>query len=265
MIFIGWRDIDMLISEADIVLEVVEARNPLATRCRAVEDMAMRKGKDLIVVLNKCDFVPRSVCSAWVKFFASEGVTAICFSSKVRRTIRDLKRLIRQRVTAKPALIAVVGYPKVGKSSLINALKGKNSASTSPYPGAPGYTKVSQRYKIAPNLYLIDTPGVIPPRGEDIELQIRAQPIEKLKNPVQLAVKLIETILKANKYAFLDAYGVADQDPIAILEKIAVNRGWLIGKEREPNIFEAARAVIRDYLRGKIKFYVAPPTPSNTS
>ena len=261
MILIKWRDLDTLISEADVVLEVVEARNPIATRCRIVENMVKRKGKDLVVVLNKCDLVPMRVCRAWVEYLRSvEGLTAICFSSKIRETRRDLKKLIKSFSTTNPTLIAVVGYPKVGKSSLINALKGKNSASTSPYPGSPGYTKVSQRYKIAPGIYLIDTPGVIPVHSDDIELQIRARPIEKIGNPVILASKLILYIIENNRYAFKEAYGIDSTEPIEILESLARHRGWFVGKDKELNISEAAKAIIRDYLRGRIRMYIQPPS-----
>ncbi|MEM4789376.1 MAG: GTPase [Ignisphaera sp.] len=260
MKLIKWKDLDVLISEADIVLEVVEARNPIATRCKTVEKIVEKKGKDLVIILNKCDLVPLKVCRAWAEYLnLSEGVTAICFSSKINDTRKQLKKLLISMITTTPALVAVVGYPKVGKSSLINSLKGKSSASTSPYPGSPGYTKVSQRYKIAPGIYLIDTPGVIPVHDDDIELQIRTQTIEKIGNPLVLALKLIEYILKNNKHAFAETYGIEDEDPLKILDRLARIRGWFMGKEKEPNLLESARAIIRDYLRGKIRAYVLPP------
>jgi ribosome biogenesis GTPase A len=261
MILIKWRDLDALISEADIVLEVVEARNPVATRCRTVEKMVEKKGKDLVIVLNKCDLVPIKVCRTWADYLRSyEQVTAVCFSTKIKETKRELKKLIKSFSIANPTLVAVVGYPKVGKSSLINALKGKNSASTSPYPGSPGYTKTTQKYKIAPGIYLIDTPGIVPIHSDDIELQIRARPIEKIENPINLASKLIEYLLENNRYAFIEAYGIDSTEPIKILENLAQLRGWFLGKEKEPHIFEAAKAVIRDYLNGKIRAYIVPPS-----
>uniref|UniRef100_A0A7C2Z850 GTPase RsgA n=1 Tax=Ignisphaera aggregans TaxID=334771 RepID=A0A7C2Z850_9CREN len=261
MMLMGWKDLDTLISEVDIVLEVVEARNPLATRCGRVERLVQKKGKDLVLVLNKCDLVPSRVCRSWVEYLkSSEGVTALCFSSKIRETVRELKRTIRTLAVSSPVLVAVVGYPKVGKSSLINALKGRSSASTSPYPGSPGYTKVSQRYKIGPGIYLVDTPGVIPVHHEDVvELQLRAQPIDRIRNVLALASKLINFILSNNRYAFVEAYNIDESDPLRIMEELAKSRGWFAGKDREPNVFEAARAIIRDYLRGKIRMYVPPP------
>ncbi|MEM4514255.1 MAG: GTPase [Ignisphaera sp.] len=260
MKLIKWKDLDVLISEADLVLEVVEARNPIATRCKTVEKMVKKKGKNFVIILNKCDLVPAKVCRAWVEYLnSSEGISALCFSSKISNTKRQLKKMIKSLTITAPILVAVVGYPKVGKSSLINTLKGKSSAPTSPYPGSPGYTKVIQTYKIAPGIYLIDTPGIIPVHGEDVELQIRKQSIEKIDNPIPLASKLIKYILENNKNAFVETYGIKGEDPLKILDDLARIRGWFAGKEKEPYILESARAIIRDYLRGKIRTYVLPP------
>lgn len=262
MKFITFKELDPLIAQADVVIEVVEARNPISTRCDFVEEIVKRRNKKFIVVLNKCDLIPRNICENWIKFFANEGITSVCFSHKFKESIKFLKKLLKEMSENKPMVVAVVGYPKVGKSSLINALKGRYSAQTSPYPGSPGYTKVSQKYRIAPGVYLIDTPGVIPILNtNDVELLIRSKPVEKISNSLDLALKLIEMILNKNKQLFKETYGIDSSTPLNILTTLAVKRGWFIGKneDREPNIVEAARMVIRDYLNGKIRFYLPPP------
>ncbi|OYT47822.1 MAG: GTP-binding protein, partial [Desulfurococcales archaeon ex4484_42] len=80
-------------------------------------------------------------------------------------------------------------------------------------------------------------------------------------NPVEIAVRLINKIVKHNPKAFLQAYSIDSTDPNEILRVIAIKRGWLYKKDREPILQEAAKALIRDYLDGKIPFYVKPPQP----
>ena len=55
--------------------------------------------------------------------------------------------------------VGVLGYPNTGKSSIINALKGRASAPTSP---VSGYTKGMQWIRASKRMYLLDPPGVFP-------------------------------------------------------------------------------------------------------
>jgi nuclear GTP-binding protein len=83
----AWRDVKAVVEEADVVLEVLDARDPLGSRCLELEQWAhgkllekKQKGdsasaaqvspKPIILVLNKTDLVPVSVTQAWLDFFA---------------------------------------------------------------------------------------------------------------------------------------------------------------------------------------------------
>jgi len=160
----------------------------------------------------------------------------------------------------RPITVAVVGYPKVGKSTIINALKGRKSAPTSPIPGSPGYTRHVQFYRVGRDIRVIDTPGILPVRRGSVEAAIRGLPPEELRNPIKPAIVLITRALKHDPASIREAYGVDHDDPYKILEEIAVRRGWFYKKSGEPNVEEAARTIIRDWHKGKINFYVAPET-----
>ena len=261
MELIGFRKLKELIDRVDVVLEVVDIRNPLATQSKLLESLVKRSGRDLILVLNKCDLVPLWVSKAWSRYFQQRGYKTVYVSATKHYGSRYLRRRINELITLRPATLLVAGFPKVGKSSIINMLKGKDSAPTSPFPGSHGYTKASQLYRIGQDLYLIDTPGIVPPRGDDIEMIIRSRPVESFEDPVPVCVKLINYILSHNPRAFKQAYGIDSSDPIDILTKLALKRGWIYKKTKEPNLEEAARTIIRDYHRGKIPFYVLPPEP----
>ncbi len=254
----SWRDLRLVVSRADIVLEVLDARNPLATRSHRLERMVESMGRELILVLNKSDLVPRSIIEEWARLFRDQGYHTVYMAARGHKGTRILRRKIREVAQAFPVIVAVTGYPKTGKSTIINALKGRHSASTSPIPGSPGYTRHVQLYRIDSKILMIDTPGVIPVEGGLLERIIRGYSPEQLDDPAKPAIMLIQEILKHNPHAFKQAYGIDSSDPMEILEEIARKRGWFYRKTREPLIEEAARTVIRDYHRGRIPFYVKP-------
>ncbi len=258
----SWRLVEELLDLADVALELVDIRDPLATRNRRLDLLIRRRGIPFILVLNKSDLVPRSVAEGWKKYFeVRESVKAVYIAARDRKGTRVLRRTIKEVGGKTPLTVAVFGIPKVGKSTLINILKGKHSAKTSPYPGTPGYTTRAQLYRIGSGIYLIDTPGIVPPESNDVESIIRSKPIDELDNPVEVAVKLIEKIVKHNPKAFLQAYGIDSLDPNVILRELALRRGWVFKKDKEPLISESAKAIIRDYLDGKIPFFIKPPQP----
>jgi len=255
---IGWSQIKRIVAQADIVLEVLDARDPLSTMSRKLEKIVSNLGRELILVINKADLVPRSIAEEWTRLLRSRGYHAVYMAASKHMGTRVLRRKIKELAPAFPTVVTVTGYPKTGKSSIINALKGKHSASTSPIPGSPGYTRRTQLYRIDSKILMIDTPGVIPVDGSDLERIIRGSNPDELDDPVNPAIKLIERILKHNPLAFLRAYGIKEREPMKILEEIAIKRGWFYKKTHEPLIEEAARTVIRDYHQGKIPFYVKP-------
>ncbi len=254
----SWSDLRRIVARADVVLEVLDARNPNGTRSRRLERIIEELGRELILVLNKSDLVPRSIVEEWTRILRDQGYHTVYIAATKHWGTRVLRRAIKEVAPTLPVIVAVTGYPKTGKSSIINALKGRHSASTSPIPGSPGYTRHVQLYRIDKNILMLDTPGVIPVEGTSLERIIRGISPEQLDDPVPPAIELIKYILKHVPTAFRHAYGIRDTDPLIILEKIAIKRGWYYKSTKEPLIEEAARTVIRDYHRGKIPFYVKP-------
>lgn len=255
----SWRLLKDVIERSDVVLEVVDIRVPPLTRSPKVERITLRYGKELIIVLNKCDLVPKNIAEEWKKVFEDVlRIKTVFISSRNRLGTKILRDSIKSIAKVKPVIVGVVGFPKVGKSSIINTLKGKHSAPTSPYPGTPGYTRRAQLYKIEKDIYMIDTPGVIPAEGAGVESVIRGKEIEHLENPFTTAINLIKFIKTFNPHAFLEAYGFDDENPAAIIEWYAKKRGWFYKKTHEPLLDEAAKQIIRDYHNGKIPFYIPP-------
>jgi nuclear GTP-binding protein len=61
-----WGELYNVIDSSDVILEVLDARDPMGTRCRHVEEFLKREKphKHLVLVLNKVDLV-----STWITVF----------------------------------------------------------------------------------------------------------------------------------------------------------------------------------------------------
>ncbi|EYU42299.1 hypothetical protein ABFS82_14G155800 [Erythranthe guttata] len=167
----------------DLVLEVRDARIPLSS-----EYLQLRKHSSSsrrIIVLNKMDLANRTQTKEWVRFFEGQKCMAFGVNSHNRENIKEFLNFIQARVrelkknddSAHAISLMLVGIPNVGKSALANSLhqigriaaaeKGKLKHSV--VSAQPGDTKSISSLKIAshPNIYVLDTPGVLPPDVSD--------------------------------------------------------------------------------------------------
>jgi len=241
-----------ILSEADVIFEVVDARIPFETRNKVIEDLASQKNKKVFVIINKADLVPEDFAEKAKKLIQKE-YPAVLFSAHKNIGKKELDRIIRDLSKEKRLIkIGVLGYPNVGKSSLINSLKKRKVATTSP---KPGMTRGEKLIKLSKNVYLIDTPGIITLEfQEDLALKGSWIP-EKLNQPVEVALKLIKKITEERPEALKEAYGVEpDEDPLKTLEKIGQRLNYRVSGGGI-DIERTAKKVLWDWIKGKIKAY----------
>jgi ribosome biogenesis GTPase A len=247
--------VNKIIYEADIILEILDARFIEKTRIQEIEKKVKALGKTLIYVLNKSDLVDIAKVKANVEL---ENLKPhLFFSYKDRRSSSYLKKMIKiesSRLNKDIVNIGVVGYPNSGKSSLINLLVGRKSARTSP---EAGYTKGIQKVKISSGIYLIDTPGIIPQSEKTSinrevlskQAQIGAITWDRTKNPDMVVFKIMSeypTLLE--KFYTIDAQG----DSEILIEQLG-RRLHYLKKGNEVDEVRTAKHVLKDWQEGKIR------------
>ena len=95
----------------------------------------------MIFVLNKVDLVP--LTARWVKVLSAEYPT-LAFHSSIENPLERSSDSVAKTIwylaqDKKQISIGLIGYPNVGKSSVINTLRAKRVCKTAPSPGRLKY------------------------------------------------------------------------------------------------------------------------------
>lgn len=258
-----WNELYKVIDSSDVVIHVLDARDPLGTRCRSVEAFLKKEAphKHLLFLLNKCDLVPPTVTRRWVKYLSRDHPT-LAFHASITNPfgkgslialLRQYSRLHRDK---KQISVGFVGYPNTGKSSIINTLRQKAVCSVAP---VPGQTKVWQYVTLMKRIYLIDCPGVVPTAVQDTPTETVLKGVVRIE-AVPSPEDHIGAILERVKPEYIGrTYEVWRwEDSMDFLTKLALRSGKLL-RGGEPDISTTARMVLQDWLRGRIPYFVPPP------
>jgi nuclear GTP-binding protein len=295
-----------VVDQADVVLYVLDARDPEGTRSKEVERMVMAAasgGKRLIFILNKIDLVPPPVLKAWLlhlrRSFPTIPLRAsgpapnahtfnhrqLTVQSTSATLFRALKSFAAAKALRRAISVGVIGYPNVGKSSVINALTSRlgGSGPSCPVGAEAGVTTALREVKIDSKLKLLDSPGIVFPstntggdsnpnsRATKVEEQARlvllnAVPPKHIEDPVPAVTLLLKRLAGSEGMLqkLMDVYGlpplmVMNGDATTdFLVQVARKRGRL-GKGGVPNLSSAATTVITDWRDGRIQGWTDAP------
>ena len=295
-----------VLEQADVILYVLDARDPSGTRSREVERQIMSAAsasKRLILVLNKIDLVPPPVLQAWLlhlrRYFPTIPLRASMPASNAHTfdhkqltpkntsetLLRALKAYAATKQMKRSIAVGVIGYPNVGKSSVINALTSRlnkgTQSSACPVGSEAGVTTSLREVKIDNKLKILDSPGIVFPaevssssenkRKSEHEARLillNALPPSQISDPVP-AVSLLLSRLSESQTLYekiLSHYGIVGLGPFGdgdttsdFLIQVARKRGRL-GKGGVPNMSAAAMTVITDWRDGRIQGWVEAPT-----
>ncbi|KAL1938053.1 hypothetical protein VTO73DRAFT_12064 [Trametes versicolor] len=267
------RALHKVIDESDIVILVLDARDPEGCRSRLVEEEVRRReseGKKLVFVLNKIDLIPRENAQAWLRYLRHSTPTLPFKSANQSQrtnlsssTAPGLMRLLKAyKPSAQSITVGVVGYPNVGKSSLINSLKRSKACAVA---AQPGFTKELQTVQLERGLKVIDSPGVVFDDDDFDDGKGSKKTNILLRNVVKVEdvddpMVIVEEILSRTDLAMIKKlYNIEGfTSPLEFLTMLALTTGRLL-KGGTPDILGAARQVLMDWNHQKIPYFSAPP------
>jgi len=281
-----YKEFRKVVEASDVIIQVLDARDPLGCRCPQLEEIVMSSGrnKKIVLLLNKVDLVPKEIVQSWLKYLRSEFPT-VAFKAS---TQNQKQKLTQSKVTIEKAskdllqssgcigagvllkllgnycrnqdiktsiTVGVVGFPNVGKSSVINSLKRSKACNVG---NTPGVTKNMQEIQLDQHVKLLDCPGIVMASGSsDTQIILKnVVKIEALDDPV----KPVEAILsRCSKEQVMQKYLVPDySDTMEFLTLFAKRLGKL-KKGGIPDTLTAAKVLLQDWNNGKITFYTHPP------
>ena len=280
-----------------MLLEVLDARDPLGCRCLPLEEAVMQRmeGKRVVLLLNKVDLVPRENAAAWVSYLRQYFPT-LPFKASTQSQRHDLGRaggagasagpmgggqpecygadqllqLLKnysRSLNLKTALtVGIVGYPNVGKSSVINSLKRARAVDVG---AAPGVTTAAQTVALDKKVRLMDCPGIVFARARTAEEEVavllrNCVRVEKISDPVSAVGGILRRVPHASLAAL---YGLGEllgasagefEGAEMFVTAVAIKRG-VLRKGGAVDAESAARVVIRDWNAGAMRYHTEPP------
>ncbi|CAH8608678.1 unnamed protein product [Schistosoma curassoni] len=299
-----WNELFKVLDSSDVVLYILDARDPMGTRSPYIEKYLKteKPHKHFIFIINKVDLVPVWITKRW-KAILSEEYPTLIFHADMTKPLGKvaLMGLLRQMASLhskeRPQIsVGIIGYPNVGKSSIINALRNKKVCNVAPLAGE---TKVWQYVTLMKSIFLIDCPGVVYPDGNTeaelvmkgvVRVEYLQQPdlyirdvLERVKpeflqakynlpplssDDVQNYLQKQITDNEVNNESSKDINSILSQSsttpllwndyPELFLETLARQSGKLL-KAGEPDLNTTAKRVLNDFQRGRLPYFVKPP------
>lgn len=242
----GLKQMRDSLRKVDCIIEVHDARMPISGRNPLFQESL--DVRPHLLILNKMDLADTTKKQSILKRLEREGVRNVLFTDCLKQRDENVKRIVpvvTKLIESGPRyhreddisyFLMVIGVPNVGKSSLINAVRRTylKKGKASKVGGEPGITKaVLTKIQVCerPIIYLLDTPGVLPPRIENIEtgmkLALCGTILDHLVGEDIIADYLLFSLNRLDRFGYVEKYDLEGpcDDIQHVLKRIAVKLG----------------------------------------
>ena len=249
------------IKNIDIVYEVIDARLPLSSKIKDIDNVV--KNKDKILIMTKKDLCDLKVTNKWADYYKNKGYNVLIVDLKnnddykkiIDLTHKITKSLQEKRISKglneKEIRAVVIGIPNVGKSTIINKLAGKKSVSVE---NSPGVTKDLNYLKTSHGITILDTPGILWPKFDNklcaLNLASTGAIRKEILNMDEICVHILNTLYSRYPNILKERYGIKSNDIIEMYDTIGKKIGAM--KNGEAIYERVSEKVYNDIVSGKI-------------
>ena len=260
----------------DIVIEILDARIPISSKNPNVQKLIKNKKK--IVILNKADLANENETNKWIKHFEKGQIPAILCNSnngmgansvvgKINEMMIEERKIAQQKGRNKIARVMIIGIPNVGKSSFINKVSSKTAMKVG---NKPGVTKNKQWIRLANNIELLDTPGVLWPKISNEQTALNLAYTGTIKSDVidevEIAYNLVKFLIEKYKDNLIGRYSLnpniidkistnaeleENEKIVEIMNYIGEKRG-AVAKGNDIDLDKVSRIILDDFRSGNL-------------
>ena len=256
------REIREKLDLIDIVYEVIDARMPISSRLEDVNDITRNKKK--IIILTKYDLCDKIETDKIINSYKNNSIVIPLdllkgdVSIVINETVKLMKEENDKRklkgMQERPARVAIIGAPNVGKSTLINRLVGRRSVNVG---NKPGVTKSLSWIRINKDVELLDTPGILWSKIKDYDrgyiLASFSSIKEEVARPIDVAVYILCKLEELYPDLLKERYGIESltdtlEEEFEVIGRLrgALQRGGVA------DYLKVATIVIKDLQEGRI-------------
>lgn len=252
------REIKESLPKVDLIIEMLDARMPFSSENPILA--GLKKGTPRIKVFSKSDLADPELNERWKNYFENEQHIKVLMVStkhpeKYRQLIPLIKKILAPKLGgAQNATVLICGIPNVGKSTLINTLVDRAVAKTG---NEAAITKGQQRIKLDDQLMLLDTPGVLWPKVNNVHSAYRQAITGAIKEAItdnpDIAFYLAEYLLANYPENLQKKYHLetCPEMPLEFFQIIGKQKGAL-RKGGEVDLDKISTSFLTDFRSGSL-------------